>query len=146
MPVRHLLLSVLIFLFCGSKLEVSLYGQTEASPHRETDDNDESVVIDDSTFQPLDVFELEYASDSQVSPDGSIIVYARNHFDIMKDSRASELWMIDSRGQHLPLLSCQPHLPILANSQVEVDYSLSVRGLAQRDHQTPHSVRCQNLL
>ena len=49
-------------------------------------------------FQPLDVFELEYASDPQISPDGTQIVYRRNGFDIMKDSPKGNLWIINSDG------------------------------------------------
>jgi len=33
--------------------------------------------IDDSMFQPKDLFQLEFASDAQISPDGSTIVYRR---------------------------------------------------------------------
>ncbi|MCP4078728.1 MAG: S9 family peptidase, partial [Planctomycetaceae bacterium] len=61
--------------------------------------------IDDATFQPLDIFELEYASNPQVSPDGSRIIYTRNHFDIMSDRRKSDIWMVDEQGRHLPLLT-----------------------------------------
>ncbi|RMD89806.1 MAG: S9 family peptidase, partial [Calditrichaeota bacterium] len=49
-------------------------------------------------FQPLDVFQLEYASDPQISPDGERIVYVRNFFDIMKDRRRSNLWIINFDG------------------------------------------------
>ncbi|HSR52754.1 MAG TPA: S9 family peptidase [Acidobacteriota bacterium] len=55
-------------------------------------------------FQPLDVFELEYASDPRISPDGSRIVYVRNSFDIMKDRRQGRLWIIEAHGEgHRPL-------------------------------------------
>ena len=49
-------------------------------------------------FQPLDVFNLEWASDPQISPDGSQIVYRRNGFDIMKDKSRGNLWIIDADG------------------------------------------------
>ena len=49
-------------------------------------------------FQPLDVFELEYVMDPQISPDGTQIVYRRSGFDIMKDSRRGNLWIINSDG------------------------------------------------
>ena len=62
------------------------------------------ITFGDTTFRTLDVFELEYASDPQISPDGKWIVYVRNWFDIMKDRRRSNLWMIDAKGQsHQPL-------------------------------------------
>lgn len=49
-------------------------------------------------FQYLDVFDLEYASDPQISPDGSRIVYRRMAFDIMKDSRSGNLWVAKTDG------------------------------------------------
>ncbi len=58
----------------------------------------------DDRFQPMDVFQLEYASDPQISPDGKQIVYVRNFMDIMKDRRRSNLWIINSDGtEHRPL-------------------------------------------
>jgi dipeptidyl aminopeptidase/acylaminoacyl peptidase len=50
------------------------------------------------SFQPLDVFELEWASDPQISPDGKQIVYRRNGFDIMKDNAGGNLWILNSDG------------------------------------------------
>ncbi|MGV6830180.1 MAG: S9 family peptidase [bacterium] len=51
-------------------------------------------------FQPLDVFELEWASDPQISPDGTKIIYRRNGYDIMKDGSRGNLWMINSDGSN----------------------------------------------
>lgn len=56
-------------------------------------------------LQPLDVFEIEFATDPQVAPDGDTIVYVRNRFDIMTDSRRTELWIIDDQGSQLPLVT-----------------------------------------
>jgi dipeptidyl aminopeptidase/acylaminoacyl peptidase len=49
-------------------------------------------------FQALDVFELEWVSDPQISPDGTQVVYRRNGFDIMKDNSYGNLWIINSDG------------------------------------------------
>ena len=49
-------------------------------------------------FSPLDVFELEWASDPQISPDGERVVYVRGGFDVMKDRRRSSLWIVDADG------------------------------------------------
>lgn len=55
-------------------------------------------------FEPLDIFDLEYASDPQISPDGRTVVYVRNFKDIMTDKNRSNLWMIDANGSnHRPL-------------------------------------------
>jgi acylaminoacyl-peptidase len=60
----------------------------------------------DSKFSALDVFELEYASDPQISPDGRQVVYVRQSNDIMSDSTRSNLWLVDiDGGSHRPLLS-----------------------------------------
>ncbi|MEM6319280.1 MAG: S9 family peptidase [Bacteroidota bacterium] len=57
-----------------------------------------------NVLQPIDVFDLEYASDPQISPDGQTIVYVRSFKDIMTDKNRSNLWMIDASGQnHRPL-------------------------------------------
>lgn len=60
----------------------------------------------DNLFTLENVFDLEYASDPQISPDGSQIVYTRNFMDIMDDRRKSNLWMINADGsRHRPLTS-----------------------------------------
>ena len=66
-----------------------------------------SVQADEhNRFTAEDVFELEYANNPQISPDGSQIVYERRSNDIMTDSTRSNLWVIDTDGgQHLPLVS-----------------------------------------
>src|SRR5580658_10301447 len=51
-----------------------------------------------------DVFNLQLATDPQVSPDGQRIVYVRQFSDIMTDQRHSNLWMINTDGtNHRPL-------------------------------------------
>ena len=57
-------------------------------------------------FDPMDVFELEWATDPRVSPDGKTIVYARNSNDIMKDRQRSNLWQVSTDGKnHRPLFT-----------------------------------------
>jgi acylaminoacyl-peptidase len=59
---------------------------------------------DDDLFRPLDVFQLQYASDPHISPDGKQVVYVRNSMDIMKDRRHANLWIINVDGtEHRPL-------------------------------------------
>ena len=55
-------------------------------------------------FDPMDVFNLEWATDPRVSPDGKTIVYVRKSNDIMKDRERSNLWQISIDGNdHRPL-------------------------------------------
>ncbi|MEM7249091.1 MAG: S9 family peptidase, partial [Acidobacteriota bacterium] len=55
-------------------------------------------------FQRMDVFELEWVSDPQISPDGRHVVYVRNSMDVMKDRRSGRLWITTSTGdRNIPL-------------------------------------------
>ena len=57
-------------------------------------------------FEYLDVFDLQYVSDPQISPDGNWIVYRRMGFNIMTDRAEGNLWMIKKDGsQHQKLTS-----------------------------------------
>ena len=63
---------------------------------------DESLAL----FEPMDVFDLEWATDPRVSPDGKTIVYVRKSNDVMKDRERSNLWQISVDGNdHRPLYS-----------------------------------------
>ena len=54
----------------------------------------------------MDVFELEYASDPQVSPDGETVVYRRNRLDVQTDRVRGDLWAVDAGGgDHRPLVT-----------------------------------------
>ncbi|MCG6987751.1 MAG: S9 family peptidase [Gemmatimonadetes bacterium] len=52
----------------------------------------------EDTFQPLDVFQLEWASDPEISPDGRQVVFVRQGYDIMKDDTRSALWIMNVDG------------------------------------------------
>ncbi len=55
-------------------------------------------------FRPMDVFDLEWASDPQISPDGQQVAYVRNGFDVMKDRSRTRVWLVDRKGKnHRPL-------------------------------------------
>ena len=49
-------------------------------------------------FGPMDVFELEWAQDPQISPDGERVVYRRSGFDVMTDGRRGNLWLLSDDG------------------------------------------------
>lgn len=57
-----------------------------------------TAQIPTQVFSRLDVFQLEYAEDPQISPNGSRIVYTRRSMDIMNDSRMSRLWILNADG------------------------------------------------
>src|SRR5678815_5196404 len=53
---------------------------------------------DAQRLHSIDVFQLEYADDVQISPDGNRIVYVRTSHDIMTDRVRRNLWMINADG------------------------------------------------
>lgn len=57
-----------------------------------------NALAQDQPFSRMDVFDLQWVQDPQISPDGDRIVYARRGMDIMKDRRTSGLWIINSDG------------------------------------------------
>jgi len=46
-------------------------------------------------FSTRDVFDLEYASDPQISPSGKTIVYVRRSYNVLTDNVDGRLWEID---------------------------------------------------
>jgi len=57
-------------------------------------------------FAAEDVFDLEYANDPRISPDGAQVVYERHANDIMTDTTLSNLWIVNADGsRHRPLVS-----------------------------------------
>lgn len=55
-------------------------------------------------LEMLDIFNLEFVSDPQISPDGSKVIYVRNFKDIMTDKSLSNLWIVNFDGtQNRPL-------------------------------------------
>jgi acylaminoacyl-peptidase len=59
---------------------------------------------DSLAFDLEHVFDLEYATDPQISPSGDRIVYARTFMDKMEDRRASGLWVVNADGSgHRPI-------------------------------------------
>src|SRR6476659_9134269 len=57
-------------------------------------------------FTGADLFNLEVATDPQISPDGRTIAYVRKSNDIMTDKARSTIWLVDvASGQQRPLLA-----------------------------------------
>jgi dipeptidyl aminopeptidase/acylaminoacyl peptidase len=57
-------------------------------------------------FTGGDLFNLEVATDPQISPDGRTIAYVRKSNDIMTDKARSTIWLVDvASGQQRPLLA-----------------------------------------
>lgn len=60
-----------------------------------------SVFAEDlKPFDRMDVFELEWVSSPQISPNGRKVVYVRNGMDVMTDGKWSRLWITDADGRN----------------------------------------------
>lgn len=63
-----------------------------------------SILAQTNKLTVNDIFNLELATDPQISPDGRRIIYVRQFADIMTDKRCSNLWIINFDGtDHRPL-------------------------------------------
>ena len=49
-------------------------------------------------FKPIDVFDLEYVSNTEISPNGNKVLYQRNFNDVMTDESFSNIWIINYDG------------------------------------------------
>jgi len=57
-------------------------------------------------FSAEDVFELEWADEPQISPDGRQALYVRRFNDVMSDRTVSHVWLVNLDGSlHEPLLA-----------------------------------------
>ena len=59
-----------------------------------------SVAFGQSSFEMNDIFDIQYANDIQISPDGKQIVYRRMGYDIMSDKNIGNLWILNTDGSN----------------------------------------------
>jgi acylaminoacyl-peptidase len=59
-------------------------------------------------LKPLDVFDLQWVADPQISPDGRNIAYVRMRFDIKTDRPRGSVWLVGSDGKHARPLTSAP--------------------------------------
>lgn len=65
-----------------------------------------AAIAENGGLTELDIFDLEYALDPQISPDGRRVVYLRQSMDIMTDRATTDIWIVDAAGgNHRPVLS-----------------------------------------
>jgi Tol biopolymer transport system component len=96
-----------------------------------------SVFADEltnSTLSLKDIFNLEYAANPVVTPDGKYVVYERRSMDIMTDSVRRNLWSVALDGSaHLPILSdSKNHFnPVFSPDGAKMAYLSSKEGKVQ---------------
>lgn len=60
-------------------------------------------------FDFMDVFQLEWISDPQISPDGQKIIYVRHYNDVLTDKSYSNLWIVNFDGTDIRPLTSGNH-------------------------------------
>src|SRR4029079_1281781 len=84
------MLSPLAILFAATALVAPALAAPAAGPSR--------------YFTGSDLFNLEVATDPQISPDGRTVAYVRKSNDIMTDKARPTIWLVDvATGQQHPL-------------------------------------------
>ncbi|KNC68043.1 S9 family peptidase [Pseudoalteromonas ardens] len=87
-----------------------------------------------NTLTYQDLFNIEYAANPVVMPDGKQVVYERRSMDIMTDSLKRNLWTVSLDGKtHLPLLSdSKNHFsPVFSPDGTKMAYLSSKEGKVQ---------------
>ena len=56
------------------------------------------IEAQQAPFVNEDVFEIEYASDVQISPNASMVAYVRYSMSVMRDRREGRLWLVNTDG------------------------------------------------
>jgi len=89
---RYRLLSPLAMLFAATAFAAPASAAPVTGPNR--------------YFTGADLFNLEWASDPEISPDGRTIAYVRESNDVMTDRARPTIWLIDvATGQQRPLVA-----------------------------------------
>ena len=88
MNIRHFLLAGA----CALSLATPAFAKDDEAPSKR--------------FTAERVFDMEYATDPQVSPDGKTIVYVRHSMDRMTDRDTGQIWILDlADGSNRPLVT-----------------------------------------
>jgi len=61
-------------------------------------------TVASNKFSARDVFDLEWVTDPQISPDGKRVIFGRTGYDIMKDGQRTALWIANSDGSDVRAL------------------------------------------
>ena len=85
-------------------------------------------------LEPIDVFDMEYVSNPEISPKGDKILFQRNFKDIMTDKNLSNLWIVNFDGSGMMPITTGVHnafSPKWSHSGEMFTYKSNVEGRTQ---------------
>ena len=85
-------------------------------------------------FEPIDIFDIEYISSPEISPQGDKILFLRNFKDIMTDKNLSNLWVVNFDGSDMRPITTGNHnasSPKWSNSGKMFTYKSNKEGKSQ---------------
>ncbi|WP_298769261.1 S9 family peptidase [uncultured Shewanella sp.] len=94
----------------------------------------QASVNNDSDFNPMDVFNLEYASDLAISHDGLLVYFVRNRMDINTDKQVKNIWSIHTQTKEMLPVTSGIHAdfsPVLSPDQEKLAFISTRSGQPQ---------------
>ena len=85
-------------------------------------------------LEPIDVFDMEYVSNTEISPKGDKVLFQRNFKDIMTDKNLSNLWIVNFDGTGMMPITTGDHnafSPKWSHSGNMFTYKSNVEGRTQ---------------
>ena len=85
-------------------------------------------------LEPIDVFDMEYVSNTEISPKGDKVLFQRNFKDIMTDKNLSNLWIVNFDGSGMMPITTGDHnafSPKWSHSGDKFTYKSNVEGRTQ---------------
>ena len=85
-------------------------------------------------FEPIDIFDIEYISSPEISPQGDKILFLRNFNDIMTDKNLSNLWLVNFDGSDMRPITTGNHnasSPKWSHSGKMFTYKFNEEGKSQ---------------
>ena len=85
-------------------------------------------------FEPIDIFDIEYISSPEISPQGDKILFLRNFKYIMTDKNLSNLWLVNFDGSNMRPITTGNHnasSPKWSHSGKMFTYKFNEEGKSQ---------------